>query len=77
MIYAHDCYNFNIKYFDDLIKINIKNIPNKIIKFKLYEDILQIFKLHKCNILIRYYNSKFLIYNERDLKNVFKKLEVY
>ena len=57
-----------------MIKINIKNIPNNIARFKLYEDILQIFKLHKCNILIKYYHSKFLIYNERDLKNAFKKL---
>ena len=27
MIYEHDCYNLNIKYFDNLIEINIKNIP--------------------------------------------------
>ena len=77
MIYTQDYCDLNIKYFDNLIKINIKNIPNNIIRFKLYKDILQIFKLHKCNILIKYYDSKILIYNERDLKNVFKKLEVY
>ena len=77
MIYRQDCRNLNVKYFNNLIKVNIKNIPNNIIKFKLYEDILQIFKLNKCNILIKYYDRKFLIYNERDLKNCFKKLEIY
>ena len=30
MIYEHNCYNLN----DNLIEINIKNIPNKIIRFK-------------------------------------------
>ena len=75
MIYEHDCYNLNVKYFDNLIEINIKNIPNKSIRFKIYENILDFLKLHKCNILIKYYDRKFLIYNELDLKNVFKKLE--
>ena len=77
MIYRQDYYNLNVKYFDNLIKVNIKNISNNIIKFKLYEYILQIFKLYKCNILIKYYDRKFLIHNELDLKNIFKKLEVY
>ena len=53
MIYEHDCYNSNVKYFDNLIEINIKNIPNKFIKSKIYENILDIFKLYKCNILIK------------------------
>ena len=74
MIYTQDCCNLNIKYFDNLIKVNIKNIPNNIVRFKIYEDILQIFKLYKCNILIKYYNREFLIYNEQDLKSIFKKL---
>ena len=39
----------------------------------MYENNLHIFKLNKCNILIKYYNREFLIYNEQDLKNVFKK----
>ena len=34
------------------------------------------FKLYKCNMLIKYYDQEFLIYNELDLKNVFKKLEI-
>ena len=64
MIYEHNCY---VKYFDNLIEIDIKNIPNKFIRFKIYENILDF----KCNILIKYYDQEFLIYNELDLKNVF------
>ena len=74
MIYEQNCYFLNIKYFDNLIMINIKNIPNKFIRFKIYDNILQIFKLYKLNILIKYYDKEFLICNELDLKNVFKKL---
>ena len=73
MIYEHDCYNLNIKYFDNLIEINIKNIPNKFIRFKIYENILEIFRLNKVDIIIKYYDQEFLIYTELDLKNVFKK----
>ena len=76
MIYEHDCYNLNIKYFDNLIEINIKNIPNKFIRFKLYEYVLENFKLNKVDMIIKYYDEEFLIYNESDLKNVFKKLEI-
>ena len=60
----------NIKYFDNLIEI--KNIPNKFIRFKIYENILHFLKLYKCNI--KYYDKEFLICNELDLKNLFKKL---
>ena len=76
MIYEQKCYNLNVKYFDNLIEIDIKNIPNKFIKFNIYENILHFFKLYKCNMLIKYYNQEFLIYNASDLKNVFKKLEI-
>ena len=27
MIYEHNCYNLDVKYFDNLIEITIKNIP--------------------------------------------------
>ena len=47
MIYEQNCYNLNIKYFDNLIEVNIFNIPNKFIRFKIYDNILQIFKLYK------------------------------
>ena len=74
MIYEHDCYNLNVKYFDNLIEITIKNIPNKFIRFKMYENILEIFKLNKVDMIIKYYDEEFLIYNELDLKKCFKKL---
>ena len=74
MIYEHDCYNLNIKYFDNLIEINIKSIPNNFIRFKIYEYVLEIFKLNKVDTVIKYYNREFLIHNELDLKNIFKKL---
>ena len=74
MIYEHDCYNLNIRYFDNLIEITIKNIPNKFIRFKIYEYVLEIFKLNKVDMVIKYYNQEFLIHNELDLKNIFKKL---
>ena len=72
MIYEQDCYNLNVKYFVNLIEINIKNIPNKIIRFKIYEYVLEIFKLNKVDMIIKYYDQEFLIYNELDLKNVFE-----
>ena len=31
MIYEQKCYNLNVKYFDNLIEIDIKNIPNILI----------------------------------------------
>ena len=60
--------------FENSIEINIKNIPNNFIRFKIYEDVLEIFKLNKVDIIIKYYDQEFLVYNEIDLKNVFKKL---
>ena len=59
---------------DNLIEIIIKNIPNKFIRFKIYEYVLEIFKLNKVDMIIKYHDKEFLIYNELDLKNIFKKL---
>ena len=70
MIYEQNCYNLNVKYFDNLIEITIKNIPNKFIR--LYEYVLEIFKLNKVDMIIKYFDEEFLVYNELDLKNVFK-----
>ena len=36
MIYENNCYNLNVKYFDNLIEINMKNIPNNFIRFKIF-----------------------------------------
>ena len=58
----------------DKFKLIIKNIPNKFIRFKIYENILDFLKLYKCNMLIKYYDQEFLINSELDLKNIFKKL---
>ena len=60
-----------------MIEINIRNIPNKFIRFKIYKNILHFFKFYRLNILIKYYDKEFLICNELDLKNVFMKLDVY
>ena len=73
MIYEQNCYNLDVKYFDNLIEINIKNIPNKFIRFKIYEYVLENFKLNKVDMIIKYYDKEFLIYNELDLKKCFKK----
>ena len=59
MIYEHNCYNLDVKYFDNLIEINIKNIPNKFIRFKIYEYVLEIFKLNKVDMIIKYYDQDF------------------
>ena len=40
MIYEQNCYNLKVNYFNDLIVINIKNISNNFIRFKIYENIL-------------------------------------
>ena len=74
MIYEHNCYNLNVKYFDNLIEITIKNISNNFIRFEMYEYVLEIFKLNKVDIIVKYYDQEFLIHTELDLKNVFKKL---
>ena len=67
MIYEQDCYNLNVKYFDNLIEINIENIRNNIEKFKMYEYVLEIFKLNKVNMIIKYYNKVYLVYNVSEL----------
>ena len=43
MIFKQNCNNLNIRYFDNLIKVDIENIKHNIEKFKIYEYVLQIF----------------------------------
>ena len=74
MIFNQNCYNINIKYYEELIEINIENIRNNIEKFKIYEYVLEIFKLNKVNMIIKYYDKEFLVYNENDFKKFFKSL---
>ena len=72
MIFEQNCYNLNIKYYEELIKVDIENIKNNIEKFKIYEYVLQIFKLDKYNMIIIYCNIEYLISSEDDLKRIFK-----
>ena len=74
MLYQQQCNNLNIKYYEELIEINIENIRNNIEKFKIYEYILEIFKLNKVNMIIKYYDKEYLVYNEIDLKKISKSL---
>ena len=74
MIFNQNCNNLDIKYYEELIKINIEFIKNNVERFKIYEHVLEIFKLNKVNMIIKYYDKEFLVYNENDLKNIFKSL---
>ena len=74
MIFNQHCYNLNIKYYEEFIEINIENIRNNVERFKIYEYILEIFKLNKCNIIIKYCDKEYLVYNKIDLKRIFKSL---
>ena len=74
MIFNQNCNNLNIKYYEELIVINIEFIKNNVEKFKIYEYVLEIFKLNKVNMIIKYYDKEFLVYNEIDLNNIFKSL---
>ena len=72
MIFEQNCYNLNIKYFEDLIKVDIEHIKNNFVKFEIYDYILQIFKLNLCNMIIKYRDIEYLIFSENDLKIIFK-----
>ena len=74
MIFNQNCYNLNIKYYAELIKFDIENIKNNIEKFKIYEYILEICKLNKVNMIIKFKDIEYLVYNEVDLKIIFKSL---
>ena len=74
MIFNQNCYNLNIKYYEELIDINIECIKDNVERFKIYEYVLEIFKLNKVVIIIKYCDNEYLIYNENDLKNIFKSL---
>ena len=74
MISNQNCYNLNIKYYEDLIKFDIENIKNNFEKFKIYEHVLQIFKLNKCNMIIEYCDIEYLIFSENELRRIFKSL---
>ena len=53
MIYEQNCYNLNVKYFDNLIEIDIKNIPNKFLRFKIYDFLNYRNVIYQLNIMIK------------------------
>ena len=71
MIFEQNCNNLNIKYYDDLIKIDIEEIKNNVERFKIYENVLHIFKLNKVNLIIKFKDVEYIIFTEDDLKNIF------
>ena len=72
MIYNQNCnnLNINIKYFAKLIEI--EKIRNNYERFKIYDYVLEIFKLNNVNMSIRYRNNIYLVFSEDDLKRIFK-----
>ena len=74
MIFNQNCYNLNIKYYEELIKVNIENIKNNVEKFKIYNHVLEIFKSNRCNMIIEFKDIEYLVYNEIELKRTFKSL---
>ena len=72
MIFNQNCNNLNIKYYEKLIKIDIEFIKNNVERFKIYNYVLEIFKLNKVTMIIKYCDNEYLVYNENDLKRIFK-----
>ena len=72
MIFNQNCNNINIKYYEKLIKIDIEFIKNNVERFEIYNYVLEIFKLNKVTMIIKYYDNEYIVYNENDLKRIFK-----
>ena len=74
MIFNQSCddLNIDIKYFDEIIEIDIKKINNNYERFQIYDYVLKVFKLNKVNMSIRYFNNIYLAFSEKDLKRIFK-----
>ena len=72
MIFNQNCNNLNIKYYEKLIKIDIEFIKNNVERFEIYNYVLEIFKLNKVTMIIKYYDNEYIVYNENDLKRIFK-----
>ena len=74
MIYNQNCnnLNINIRYFDELIEIDIEKIRNNYERFKIYDYVLEILKLNNVNMSIRYHNKIYLVFRKDDLKRIFK-----
>ena len=72
MIFEQHCDNLDIKYFDELIEIDIGIIKNNVERFKIYDYVLEIFNLNKVTMIINC-DNEYLVYNENDLKKNFQK----
>ena len=72
MIFNQNCNNLNIKYYEELIEINIEFIKNNVERFEIYDYVLEIFKLNKVTMIIKYCDNEYIVYNEKDLKRIFK-----
>ena len=66
MIYEQNYNNINIGSYEDLIKVDIENIRNNIEKFKIYEYVLQIFKLIKFNTIIKYCDIEYIFFSNKE-----------
>ena len=75
MLYEELCIFYNVKYYEDCIKLKINNSPNNKCDIgNLYYEILEIFKLNKVDMDIEFNNKIFIINNESDIKSFFKNL---
>ena len=74
MLYSENCNKYyNVKYFENYIKIRILNIPNNKYDIgNLYFEILEIFKLNKVDMIIEYLDKVYLINNKNCIKKFFK-----
>ena len=72
MIFNQNCNNLNIKYYEKLIRIDIEFIKNNVERFEIYNYVLEILKLNKVTMIIKYCDNEYLVYNENDLKRFFK-----
>ena len=72
MIFEQHCDDLDIKYFDEIIEIDIKKISNNYERFKIYDYVLKVFILNKVTMIIKYCDNEYLVYNEKDLKRIFK-----
>ena len=74
MLYSENCNKYyNVKYFENHIKIRILNIPNDKYDIEnLYFEILEIFKLNKVDMIIEYLDKVYLINYKNDIKKFFE-----
>ena len=72
MIFNQKCNKLNIRYYHDLIKIDIEDIKSNVDKFRIYENILEIYKSNKVNMIIKFNDVEYTIFTDNDLLNIFK-----